>query len=111
MKDELIKKNKLFAEYLGYVYIPSNKVKNGEKPGWHYTNKIYKGIIPSYLGRNHINLPFYRDWNTFLRVLEKANRNKHVTIYKNEIYRHILDNDLKSAADFLYANILYEKIK
>lgn len=66
-------------------------------------------FLAEYMGDGGITP--YSDWNHFIRVLERANTNKHVTIYKNEIYRHILSNEVLAACDYLYANILYETVE
>lgn len=109
---EVEKINIFFAKFLGYFYEGFNENNKDIIPGWKLEGyyKIHPKIQSNYfLARRNRDLPFHRNWNYLLKVLTKANQNKMVTIYRNEIYRSILENNIFEAASYIYTNIKYEE--
>lgn len=83
-KELIIKYNKLMATYLGYQYVPSDPKYPHVKAGWQKVNEKFKDFKFNrgwYLCRNHNQLPFLRDWNHLMEVVDKLERVDLVYLY------------------------------
>lgn len=76
-------KSKVIAEYLGWIYVPHNNLKNFPKAGWytpltsckpskHSRSDIKVGdMYTKYVCRSHKDLRFYNSFDALILVLNK----------------------------------------
>lgn len=96
MSKNILKGNKIIAQYLGYEYIPHNN-KGSLKPGWwklegSLENKeklqtlepIFRKVGESrFLCRNHKGLRFYNSWDWLMEACVKCSNES--SVYKESI--------------------------
>lgn len=89
--EEIKNYNKLCAEFLDWIYVPSNKLldekyKNINQSGWYSKIpplKATKVFINYYKGRTVKDLKFHLDWNLIIDVVEAIEKlGYYIRFYK-----------------------------
>lgn len=122
--EDIVNKNKIFAKYLNWKYVPHQEVEGKRFAGWRMENSDiqfgefyliekltkmgkYRGLWFTHICRNNNELIFHESWDWIMLVWKKYISHKNNVDIK--YYDYLINCDLEGLYEELFKSISNEK--